>query len=259
EDKCYLCNKPFATISKGNPCLHWLLRRCKFKRKDFPSIYENFDYHQITAFLRWVSHAESGAKNINDLREESSERKKFEVTIKWKNIEWTLDCSHNDFEGHSGSKTDFPHWHFQMRIDGNQFINFNDYHIPFSNDDQVKLRLMDDSESGLHHTFGYGGLGMQETMDSLENNFEDMIENSVSAADPEDGLLHMQSMISAPDGGIPGEKIDEALEMHRKTGKTLQYCFSKVLEGDDTVSIKTMVSPAESVPEIAKRTERKRR
>src|SRR5690606_41724882 len=31
---CYLCNKPFKTISKDSPCLHWLLRQCKFKKKD---------------------------------------------------------------------------------------------------------------------------------------------------------------------------------------------------------------------------------
>jgi hypothetical protein len=47
--------------------------------------------------------------------------------------------------------------------------------------------------------------------------------------------------------------------MSRKTGKTLNYCFKKVLGGDPEVSIRTIASPAESVPEIAKRTERKRR
>ena len=27
KDACYLCGKPFATISKDHPCLHWLLRQ----------------------------------------------------------------------------------------------------------------------------------------------------------------------------------------------------------------------------------------
>lgn len=35
QDICYLCGKPFKTISKNEPCLHWLLRQCKFKKKDF--------------------------------------------------------------------------------------------------------------------------------------------------------------------------------------------------------------------------------
>ncbi len=259
EDKCYMCGNPFSSISTEKPCLHWLLRRCKFKKKDFKKISEAFDFYQISAYLRWVAFAESGAKNINNLKEESSDRKKFEVTIKWKNIEWTLDCSHNDFAGHAGSKTDFPHWHFQMRIDGRQFINFNDYHIQFSNNDQLKLTLENDQDSGFEHNFGYAGEGMQEVMDDIAKDFDGHMESAMSASNPDDGSVHIQSMVMAPDGGISGEKIDEALEMHRKTGKTLQYCFSKVLESDENVSIKSIVSPSESVPEIAKRTERTRR
>lgn len=259
RDMCYLCGKPFSTIGKGNPCLHWLLRRCKFKKKDFQQIVDKFDFYSVSAFLRWVAYAESGSKNINNLKEESSERKIFEITIKWKNIEWTLDCSHNDFAGHTGTKTEFPHWHFQMRIDGQQFINFNDFHIHFSENDQLKINLENDSYSGFIHSFGPGGQGMQERMDQLENNFDEFLENSVIASDPEDGQIHMQSIIKAPKGGIPGEKINEALEMARTTGKTLAYCFSVVLKNEGDVSISTIASPADSVPEIAKRSERKRR
>jgi len=259
KDKCYLCGKPNSTISKGNPCLHWLLRRCKFKKKEFHTVYEKFDFYNISAYLRWVANAESGSKNINNLKEESSERKLFEITIEWKNIEWTLDCSKNDFEGHKGTKTDYAHWHFQMRIDGHQFINFSDFHIPFSKDDQLKLVLENDPDSGFHHTFGPGGQGMQERMDQLSANPDEFIANALSASDPEDGSVHMQSMIMGGEDGISGDKIDEALEMARETGKTLNYCFKTVLGGDDDISIATIASPADSVPEIAKRTERKRR
>jgi len=259
KDECYICSKPLSTISKNNPCLHWLLRRCKFKKKDFPKIYESYDFYNITAYLRWTANAESGSKNINNLKEESSERKIIETTIKWKNVEWTLDCSNNDFNGHEGTQTNFPHWHFQMRIDGRQFINFNDYHIPFSKDDQLKIVLENDSESGFHHTFGPGGQGMQERMDLLSNNPDDFIANAMATSDEDDGAIHMQSIVMAPDGGISGDKINEALEMARTTGKTMAHCFREVLNDDDKVSIQTIVSPADSVPEIAKRSERKRR
>jgi hypothetical protein len=256
---CYLCGKPISTISKKEPCLHWLLRRCKFKKKDFHIVYEKYDFFNISAYLRWVANTEASSKNINNLKEESSDRKVFETTIKWKNVEWTLDCSKNDFEGHSGTKTDFPHWHFQMRIEGNQFINFSDFHIPLSKDDQLKLILMNDPDSGFIHSFGPGGEGMQERMDHLSANPDDFIANVMSTADPEEGAVHMQSMIMGGEKGIPGEKIEEAFEMHRKTGKTLNYCFKQVLSNDENVSIATIASPADSVPEIAKRTERKRR
>lgn len=170
-----------------------------------------------------------------------------------------MDCAHNDLAGHVGTKTEFPHWHFQMRIDGKQFINFNDFHIPFSENDWLKINLENDPDSGFVHSFGPGGQGMQEKMEQLENNFEETLEHSISACDPEDGQIHMQSIITAPNGGIPGEKINEALEMARTTGKTLAYCFNVVLKDDVGVSIATIASPADSVPEIAKRSERKRR
>jgi len=259
SDECYLCGKPFKTISKSVPCVHWLLRRCKFKKKDFSKITDKYDFYNVSAFLRWVANAEAGVRNINNLKEESSERKLFETTIKWKNIEWTLDCSKNDFEGHAGSKTDFPHWHFQMRVDGKQFINFNDYHIPFSKDDQLKITLENDSESGFLHTFGPGGQGMQEHMDRLADDPDEFIENVVTTSNPEEGSVHMQSIVRGPEGGISGDKINEALEMARNTGKSLAHCFRETLSGDEDVSISTVASPAESVPKIAKRTERKRR
>lgn len=259
NDTCYLCGKKFSTISKKTPCIHWLLRRCKFKKKDILLITEKYDFYNISAFLRWVSNAETRSKNINNLKEESSNRKLFEITIKWKNIEWTLDCSHNDFKGHKGTKTDFPHWHIQMRIDNNQFINFNDFHLPFSKDDRLKLTLEENPDSSFHHTFGPEGQGMQEKMEQFSKNPDEFLENAISSQDPEDGSIHIQTMVSAPDGGISGEQLDKAMDMHKKTGKLLAYCFQKVLENDKNVSFTSIASPSESVPKIAKRTERKRR
>jgi hypothetical protein len=259
REECYLCGKPFKTISKEQPCIHWLLRRCKFKKKDFPKIVEKYDFYNISAFLRWVANVETGVKNINNLKEESSERKLFETTIKWKNIEWTLDCSKNDFDGHKGSKTDFPHWHFQMRVDAVQFINFNDFHIRFSKDDQLKIVLERDPDSGFLHSFGPGGQGMQEYMDRLANNPDEFIANVKTTSNPEEGIVHMQSIVKGPEGGISGDKINKALKMARKTGKSLTQCFREVLGEDEDISITTIASPADSVPQIAKRTERNRR
>ncbi len=258
-ESCYLCGKSFKTISKSRPCPHWLLRRCKFKKKDFPKILEKYDFYQISAFLRWVANAEAGVKSINNLREESSERKVFEITIQWRNVEWTLDCSRNDFDGHTGTKADFPHWHFQMRIDGNQFINFNDYHISFTKDDQLKIVLEQDRGSGFLHSFGAGGQGMQEYMERLTENPDAFIKNAVRADQPEEGTVHMQSFVKGPEGGIPGEKIDEAMKMAMETGKTLAHCFREVLGDNENISISTIASPADSVPAISKRTKRKRR
>jgi len=257
NSKCYFCNCTFDTYDRNNPCLHWLLRICAFRKKDFRLIIDQFNFHQLSAYLRWVSNIEHGVKNINDLKEESIEKKIFETTIKWKNIEWTLDCSQSDFDGHGKSKADYPHWHFQMKVDDLQFINFNDYHIPFTKDDIVKLSLHKDEESNFSHSFGYGGSGMQDAMDNLDLDFDSHMQNAMSASNPEDGVFHIQSVITAPDGGISGEKIDEALAMSKKTGKTLAHCFNEVLKDNEKSSITSIISPADTIPDIARRGSRK--
>lgn len=259
KESCYLCKKSFNSISKSDPCLHWLLRRCKFKKKDFTMIAEKFDFYSISAYLRWVANIEGGIKSINNLKEESSDRKIFEATIKWKNIEWTLDCSKNDLLGHKETKTDFPHWHFQMRIDGQQFINFNDFHIKFSMNDLLKIELSNDASSGFYHTFGPAGDGMQEHMDQLMENPDKYLEEAMYTADQNEGSVHLQSHVTAPESGISGEQINQVLEMSQLTGKTLAFCIRKVLEHETGVSIVTIASPSDGVPEIAKRTPRDRR
>lgn len=260
KDNCYLCSKPFKTMSAPNPCLHWLLRRSnKFKKKNFLDVTKSFDFHNIEAFLRWVAHAEAGSLNINDLHMERSERKIFETTIRWRNLEWTLDCSESDFKGHPGTRTNFPHWHFQMRIDGRQFINFNDFHVKFSDYDRFLFALKRHPNAGFLYTYGPGGSGMQDKWDMLTRDPERFLANVVSTSEPEEASLRMQTIVMGGEGGISGEKIDEAMKMSRETGKPLAHCIREVTANDKNILIKTIVSPSDSVPEIARRTERKRR
>ena len=49
-----------------------------------------------------------------------------------------------------------------MRIDGRQFINFNEFHVPLSDRDLFNLSLRD--EPNVHHSFGVAGSGMQEAL-----------------------------------------------------------------------------------------------
>jgi len=58
-DKCYLCGESLDQMRAAKPCIHWLLQRAKFKKKDFPKIYERYGYHNIAAFLRWCANRES--------------------------------------------------------------------------------------------------------------------------------------------------------------------------------------------------------
>jgi hypothetical protein len=170
---CSLCGSPLSTISREKPCLHWLLRQCKFKKKDFKLLYPTISYFQMNAYLRWVANQDVYMKNINDLTDEKNPSKIIETTIKYKHIEWSFSCSQSDFEGHKGSKADFPHYHFQMRIDGRPFIDYTDYHIPFLESDIFNFVLI--KNHGAIESYGLGGVGMQSGI-SLEP--EDIINST---------------------------------------------------------------------------------
>lgn len=193
------------------------------------------------------------AANINDLKDEAPEGKILSSTIKWKNIEWSFDCSPNDFAGHGGSHSNFPHYHFQMRIDGKQFINFNDYHLPFSNHDLFVFRLS--KEPGVHFDFGDHGIGMQDAMDIDP---KDIVNYTSSTEKEEEAAFNIQTLIIAPNNPIRGEDVAAALEESKRTGRTMASVFREMFEGSD-VEVKSIVSPSETVPKITPRTEHKPR
>jgi hypothetical protein len=253
KEFCYLCQKDFKTVSKENPCVHWLMRRGKFKNKDIKLIADKFGYHNICAYLRWCANAERIAVNINDLVDEAPLGKVFSSTIKWKNIEWSFDCAPNDLNGHGGSHSNFPHYHFQMRIDGRQFINFNDYHLPFSDYDIFQMKLS--KLPGIHFDYGAHGFGMQDAM-SVDP--ADIVNYTTPTDDEDDSVFNIQTMIMAPNRPIKGEEIIAALEESKRTGRTMASIFREMFDGAD-VSVQSTVSPSNAIPQLTPRTEHKPR
>lgn len=249
---CYLCGKPFRTISKDDPCLHWLLRQCKFKKKDFPLVFNKYGYGNIASFIRWCANQERLLSNINDLEEEKSSRKVVSYTVRWKNIEWTFDCTENDLRGHTETKVDYPHYHFQMRIDGRPFIDFNDFHLPFTDHDLFVLSLRD--SNWFHQGFGAIGSGMQ---DAVSVPMDMLLEHIGPADDEEDATYHLSTMIDASENPISGEEIYEIQQEAERTGRSFAYVAQRRLK--DRAKVTTVVSPADTIPDIAQRTEHRRR
>lgn len=255
--ECYLCGKSFKTISKDNPCLHWLLRRCKFKTKYFPLLYNKYGYINIAAFLRWCANMEKPLVNINDLPLEMPKGKVLSSTIKWNNIEWTFDCSESDFKGHSGTAIEYPHYHFQMRIDGMQFINFNSFHLPFSNDDLFALSMSRNHPDKFTHDFGTFGMGMDAAMEIVSENPEMALDIMTRSDDEADATYSISTLAIAGDGEkISGDLIAELIAESRETKVPLSKLMQERLSKQTT--IRTMISPGEAVPEIASRTEHKK-
>ncbi|MGQ6008352.1 hypothetical protein ACUNG2_05120 [Serratia sp. IR-2025] len=258
RDECYLCGKDFKTISKENPCLHWLLRRCKFKTKDFHLIYKKYGYTNIAAFLRWCANMEKPIVNINDMTIEEKKEKIISNTIKWKNVEWTFDCSESDFKGHSGKEADFPHYHFQMRIDGFQFINFNSYHLPLHNDDIFAITMSRAHPEKFHYNFGDHGSGMNFAMELISDDPEVAFEHMTRADNEEEAVYHMSTTVMANEGEtISGDLIADLIDISKKTGEPLGSLLYKNMP--PSIKVQTIVSPSDQTPEIAVRTEHKKR
>lgn len=245
--KCYLCGETFDQMRAALPCTHWLLRRCKFKKSDFPKIFKKYDYHNIAAFLRWCANEEALLRNINDLDAERPDGKILNYTVKWKNVEWTFDCTKNDILGHGIGSSSFPHYHFQMRIDGRQFINFSQFHIPFSGRDLFNLSLKDDPK--VYQSFGSAGSGMQDAI-SVDANL--VLEHTAPTLNEEEATYHFSTMIEALDQPLSGDELYEIFEEAKRTNKSFAYVAKQRLQG--RAHIKTAISPNDSIPDIPKRT-----
>jgi hypothetical protein len=249
---CSICKKPLKTFSAGSPCLHWLLRPKKFKKKHFPLLYEEFTYFRISAYVRWVASIESPLRNINDIVEEHPGEKIIDFTAKYKHITWSFSCGKSDLEGHKGKRHgNSPHYHMQMTLNRQRFISYNDFHIPFHSDDLYDLELFTNHSDIVKH--GYGrGTGMQEILGN-EKTLELLVDESEATDNPEEAAFNLNTIIMAKEGEtISGELLAEAFDEAKAKGKTATSVLREKLK-DTGAGITTIVFPGDGVPEPQQR------
>jgi hypothetical protein len=253
---CSICKKPLKSFSESTPCLHWLLRPKKFKKKHFPLLYERFTYFRISAFVRWVASIESPVKNINDIKEEHPGDKLIDFTAKYRHITWSFSCGKSDFEGHTNSKEgNYPHYHFRMNLDNNAFIRYGDFHVPFHDDDLYDFELFRKHGDLFKHSYGHG-TGMAMFLDT-EEGAELVIENSTPTDNYHDAAFEMQTLVMAPLGEtISGKLIAEVQAEAKSSGKTIA---SIIRDKAPNANIITVLSPGPGVPAAKQRSERKRK
>lgn len=252
QGNCHICKSHLKSFSPKKPCLHWLLRPKGFKKKHFSSLFNRYGYFQMEVFARWVTNLEDPVHNINDLEVERRDKKIFETTIKYKHIEWSFSCSPSDLEGHKNSPhTNFPHFHFQMRLDKKPFINYTDFHVPFKDEDIWKLAMINQTEIPFEHHFRYGE-GMQSVMSEEAHEF--IMNNSVKAEDESEATYKFDTIVHAKPGQtISGDDIAELIEESKKTGVP----FAKLAERLDA-DVQVIVKAGDAVPDIASRKATKR-
>lgn len=253
---CSLCKKPIKSFSVKNPCLHWLLKPNGFKKKHLEIIFEEFRYFRISSYVRWVAAIEGPIKNINDLKMDHSGKNIIDFTAKYKHIKWSFSCAESDLSGHQTTKSsDFPHYHMQIFFNNQPFIKYNDFHIPFHNEDLCDLELILKNNDIVKHTFGRGD-GM-ESIFGNEELLEKIVDQSTPIDNEEEAAFHMSTLIMAPEGGtISGDLIAEAFAEAKTKGKTVTSVIREKLKD---ASIHTIVSPGDGVPAPMQRGGRKKR
>lgn len=249
---CDLCKKPLASFSKKAPCLHWLLKPKGFKKKDFPAIAQRYGFFQIQSFLRWVANQDGFIRNINDLPEEGSGTKLFEVTIKYKNIEWAFSCANSDYEGHATTQhAKHQHYHFQMRIDRRPFIDYSDFHVPFSEMDIIEIEAKHALPGKVKQCFHFGE-GMRDVLN------EDTVEHIVNTTVPgpwDEAPFRFDTIVMAEEGKtISGEDLCEII----KEAKANNVCVASLIHKLPNAQMTIIVSPGPGVVEQAPRAGRKK-
>ncbi len=250
---CYLCAKPLISFSKKTPCLHWLLKPKGFNKKDFLTVAHRYGFFQIQGFLRWVANQENFAKNINDLTCEGNGVKLFEVTIKYKNLEWAFSCAESDYQGHSTSQhAKHPHYHFQMRIDRRPFINYSDFHIPFSEMDVINIEAMRALPGKIKQRFSFGeGMGDVLSEDTVEH----IIKTAVSAGAYDEAHFKIDSIVIAKEGEtINGDDLYEIIQEAKEKNVTVASLLNRLPNAQTQV----IVSPGPGVVQQAPRSGRKK-
>ena len=250
---CYLCKKPLTSFSKKSPCPHWLLKPKGFKKNDLFSIAQRYGYYQIQSFLRWIANQQGFARNINDLPDEGTGTKLFEVTIKYKNIEWAFSCAESDYQGHATSQhAKHQHYHFQMRLDRRPFINYSDFHVPFSEMDVINIETMRARPDKIRQRYSFGE-GMRDVLN--DSTVEHIINATVPGDATDEAPFKIDAIAMADEGKtISGDDLYEIIQEAKAKNVTVASLMHKLPNAHTRV----IVTPGPGVVEQAPRSGRKK-
>ena len=182
------------------------------------------------------------ARNINDLVEEGSGSKIIELTIRFRNLEWSFSCSESDYAGHPTSQhAKYPHYHLQMRVDQRPFINYSDFHVPFTEGDVLSLEAKRRLPHMVKHKFPRGE-GMSEVLN--EETLEAIVRGGGASKNAGEAPLHLDTMIMADEGTtIRGEDLYNIIQEAKAKGVTVSSLAHKL----SNAKTRVIVSPGPGV------------
>jgi hypothetical protein len=252
--QCFLCGGQMNSFEEIKPCFHWFTYPTGIKKKYFENYLEKpIGFFQLDSYFRWLANTEKPIVNINDLKDETSSTSYLETTYKYKNIEWAFSVGHTDKEGHPNAQVGaVPHYHIQMKVDDRIFLKFNDFHIPFSDNDLFIITMLEQAPDKVKLGHFYGnGIGILEDEENLE-----LIDDAMTVTDDVgNATFNRQTLIEAPEGQtISGEIIQQAIEESKRTKKPIGKILQRLLPD---AQFTTIITPGDGVPEMTKRSGKK--
>ena len=128
-----------------------------------------------------------------------------------------------------------------MRLNGQVFIKFNDFHLRFTDEDLFNLRCNLDPDSPIKQSFGSHGAGMKA---AVSIPLETILNETKSTEKESEGVYRIQTIIEAEPGkSISGEMIANVVAKSKASGKPMAYYLK-----DTEHLTKIIVSPVDSVP-----------
>jgi hypothetical protein len=255
--RCWVCGEALSAFDPAKPCPHWLLKPEGFGKGHFEQLARKYSLIRLEHYLRWVANEEAFAKNINDLADEGSV-KLVELTIKYKNLQWSFSCTASDLSGHDGGgeHSKRPHWHFQMYVDDKPFIRYNDFHLALSERDVGLLEHIRNNAGKVRKRFA-GGTSMGDVLHP--STLEQLVSLGRSASEDDEvkaAPIELNTiMIAEPGTTINGEDIYNLIQAAKAENVTVTSKLRE-LQG---ANITTMVSPGDGVVAQAVRSGRKRK
>jgi hypothetical protein len=255
KGKCFLCGMNMNSFKDSVHCFHWFTYPKGIRKKHFESYLKKpIGFFQLDSYFRWLANSEVFLTNINDLKDETSSTSFLESTFRYKNLEWSFSVGNTDLEGHAGAKVGAePHFHIQMKVDNQIFLRFNDFHIPFSDQDlfMIELRKQMGNELLINQGSLNAGMSVLENEEFLEELDKEMIRADDSTTAP----FNRQTIVIAPEGQtISGEIIQQAYDESIKTNEPISKIIQRLVKDAQII---THISPGDGVPEMTKRSGKK--
>lgn len=237
---CSICGKPIDVIDADHPCFHWLINPSVKKKFLEKVLLNGYGLLRLYGYLTWVANSDKLFTNIDDTSNGVDLNKLFETTIRYKEFEWTFSLANSDFEGHERTNSDFPHFHFQMKKNGHVVIKFNDYHIPFSDNDLFQFEMIKQDAMAMMPSY-HSGMNILNELPP-----EDICQLLTRSESEEQGAFRTHTEILIPNNCIEEVKAKiQHLRSHTKMTavQIVEYLNREFGYGIEYLSINTPLNP----------------